>query len=159
VHEIQSVYRSQNVNINDKHIEIIVSRMFQKVEIEDPGDTKFLPQEQVDRVVFRRENDAVKEKGGKPATAKPLLLGIARASLLGDSFLAAASFQETTKVLTDAAISGQVDKLSGLKENVILGHIVPAGTGCSTYFNALTGRPAVEALPAPGPQKTLALEK
>jgi DNA-directed RNA polymerase subunit beta' len=153
--EVQTVYRSQNVNINDKHLEIIVGRMFQKVEIDNPGDTRFLPQEQVDRWIFRKENEAVKEKKGKPATGRPLLLGIARASLLGDSFLAAASFQETTKVLTDAAVSGQVDTLQGLKENVILGHIIPAGTGNKEYYNALTGRKALEALPAAEPPKAL----
>jgi len=167
--EIQNVYRSQNVNINDKHVEIIISQMMRKVEIDSVGDSTFLPGEVADKFVFRKENDRlsnslkvvtagdvselregqvldkkelarmnekVEALGGtpakgrkpKPATAKTLLLGITKASLWSDSFIAAASFQETTKVLTEAALAGRVDELHGLKENVILGHLIPAGT-------------------------------
>ena len=174
--EIQNVYRSQNVNINDKHIEIICSQMMRKVEIESVGDSSFLPGEVVDKFVFRRENEkltssikitnagdasdlvdgqvidkkelaAINEKveliGGtgatgkkpKPATAKTLLLGITKASLWSESFIAAASFQETTKVLTEASLAGKVDELHGLKENVILGHLIPAGTAFKPYLN------------------------
>jgi len=174
--EIQNVYRSQNVNINDKHIEIICSQMMRKVEIESVGDSSFLPGEVVDKFVFKRENEkltssikitnagdasdlvvgqvvdkkelaAINEKveliGGagatgrkpKPATAKTLLLGITKASLWSESFIAAASFQETTKVLTEASLAGKVDQLHGLKENVILGHLIPAGTAFKPYLN------------------------
>jgi DNA-directed RNA polymerase subunit beta' len=175
ISEIQNVYRSQNVNINDKHIEIICSQMMRKVEIESIGDSSFLPGEVVDKFVFRRENDrltnsikitavgdaadlsegqvvdkkelaAMNEKiemiGGapakgrraKPATAKTLLLGITKASLWSESFIAAASFQETTKVLTEASLAGKVDELHGLKENVILGHLIPAGTAFKPHL-------------------------
>ncbi|NQT03616.1 MAG: DNA-directed RNA polymerase subunit beta', partial [Planctomycetes bacterium] len=174
--EIQNVYRSQNVNINDKHIEIICSQMMRKVEIESVGDSSFLPGEVVDKFVFRRENEkltssvkitnagdasdlvvgqvvdkkelaAINEKveliGGsgatgrkpKPATAKTLLLGITKASLWSESFIAAASFQETTKVLTEASLAGKIDELHGLKENVILGHLIPAGTAFKPYLD------------------------
>jgi len=174
--EIQNVYRSQNVNINDKHIEIICSQMMRKVEIEFVGDSSFLPGEVVDKFVFRRENErltnsvkitsvgdasdlqegqtidkkelaAINEKvemiGGagakgrkpRPATAKTLLLGITKASLWSESFIAAASFQETTKVLTGASLAGKVDQLYGLKENVILGHLIPAGTAFKPYLD------------------------
>ncbi len=173
--EIQNVYRSQNVNINDKHVEIIISQMMRKVEIDFVGDSTFLPGEVVDKFVFRRENDRltnsikvatvgdvtdvqenqvldkkelarmnekVEALGGtpakgrkpKPATAKTLLLGITKASLWSDSFIAAASFQETTKVLTEAALAGKVDELHGLKENVILGHLIPAGTAFKPHL-------------------------
>jgi len=173
--EIQNVYRSQNVNINDKHVEIIISQMMRKVEIESVGDSTFLPGEVADKFVFRRENDRlasslkiaslgdvtdlqegqvldkkelarVNEKvealGGtpakgrkpKPATANTLLLGITKASLWSDSFIAAASFQETTKVLTEAALAGKIDELHGLKENVILGHLIPAGTAFKPHL-------------------------
>jgi len=173
--EIQNVYRSQNVNINDKHIEIIISQMMRKVEIESVGDSSFLPGEVADKFVFRRENerltnsvkisnvgeisgveegqiidkkelDRMNEKiqsiGGakasgkkpKPATARSLLLGITKASLWSDSFIAAASFQETTKVLTEASLAGKVDNLYGLKENVILGHLIPAGTAFKPHL-------------------------
>ena len=173
--EIQNVYRSQNVNINDKHIEIIVSQMMRKVEIESVGDSSFLPGEVVDKFVFRRENErlassvrisnvgdstelqkgqvvskeelvginekletlgAAKATGRKPkpATAKTLLLGITKASLQSESFIAAASFQETTKVLTEASLAGKIDELCGLKENVILGHLIPAGTAFKPYL-------------------------
>jgi DNA-directed RNA polymerase subunit beta' len=174
--EIQNVYRSQNVNINDKHIEIIISQMMRKAEIESVGDSSFLPGEVVDKFVFRKENDSlsnslriaslgdvseveegqlvtkaelaklnekVEALGGtpakgrkpKPATAQTLLLGITKASLWSDSFIAAASFQETTKVLTEAALAGKVDELHGLKENVILGHLIPAGTAFKPHLD------------------------
>ncbi|MHC4519510.1 MAG: DNA-directed RNA polymerase subunit beta', partial [Planctomycetota bacterium] len=173
--EIQNVYRSQNVNINDKHMEIIISQMMRKVEIESVGDGSFLPGEVTDKFVFRKENERlsnslkIADKGDvselevgqtvdkkelarmnekvevlggapgkgrkpKPATAKTLLLGITKASLWSDSFIAAASFQETTKVLTEAALAGKVDELHGLKENVILGHLIPAGTAFKPHL-------------------------
>jgi DNA-directed RNA polymerase subunit beta' len=173
--EIQNVYRSQNVNINDKHIEIICSQMMRKVEIESVGDSSFLPGEVVDRFVFKQENERLtnslkvvdigdvtdfeasqiisKEElassnekmegiGGRgatgrkprPATAKTLLLGITKASLWSESFIAAASFQETTKVLTEASLAGKIDELHGLKENVILGHLIPAGTAFKPHL-------------------------
>jgi DNA-directed RNA polymerase subunit beta' len=173
--EIQNVYRSQNVNINDKHMEIIISQMMRKVEIESVGDSSFLPGEVTDKFVFRKENERlsgslkIADKGDvsevevgqtvekkelarmnekvevlggapakgrkpKPATAKTLLLGITKASLWSDSFIAAASFQETTKVLTEAALAGKVDELHGLKENVILGHLIPAGTAFKPHL-------------------------
>ncbi|MCM8831463.1 MAG: DNA-directed RNA polymerase subunit beta' [Candidatus Omnitrophica bacterium] len=133
VNEIQEVYRLQGVKINDKHIEVIIREMLKKVKIIDPGDTEFLPGEAVDKWDFRKENARVIKKGGKPATASPLLLGITKASLSTKSFIAAASFQETTRVLTEAATSGKVDNLYGLKENVIAGHLIPAGTGLKKY--------------------------
>jgi DNA-directed RNA polymerase subunit beta' len=176
IEEVQNVYRSQNVNINDKHIEIIITQMMRKVEIDSVGDSPFLPGEVVDKFEFRRENekltgsvkiagvgdctelqegqiinkkdlarinDKVELLGGtpakgkkpKPATAKTLLLGITKASLWSDSFIAAASFQETTKVLTEASLAGKIDQLRGLKENVILGHLVPAGTAFKPYLD------------------------
>jgi DNA-directed RNA polymerase subunit beta' len=128
VNEIQEVYRLQGVRINDKHIEVIVRQMLEKVRIEDPGDTNFLEGEQVDKVRVREQNEKVASKG-RPATFQPLLLGITKASLSTESFISAASFQETTRVLTEAAINGARDELLGLKENVIIGHLVPAGTG------------------------------
>lgn len=131
--EVQNVYRSQNVPIDDRHIEIIVSQMLRKVKIDDPGSTTFLPGQIVDKFRFREENKRTKETKGKPATAKPLLMGITKASLQSESFISAASFQETTKVLALAALKGQRDNLQGLKENVILGHLVPAGTGFKTF--------------------------
>jgi len=176
ISEIQNVYRSQNVNVNDKHIEIICSQMLQKVQIESAGDSGFLPSEVVDRFEFQKVNEqlansieitnpgdatdlekgrilgkselsAINERlegvGGeaargrkpKPATAKTMLLGITKASLRSESFIAAASFQETTKILTGAALSGRVDQLRGLKENVILGHLIPAGTAFKPYLD------------------------
>jgi len=129
VNEVQEVYRLQGVRINDKHIEIIIRQMLKKVRIEDPGDTEFLATQQVDKWNFQKENNRVIKKGGKPAQATPLLLGITKASLTTESFISAASFQETTRVLTEAATSGKRDELSGLKENVIVGHLIPAGTG------------------------------
>jgi len=135
VDEVQKVYRLQGVSINDKHIEIIVRQMMKKVRIEDPGDTMFLPGEQVDRLNFQEENLKIKAQGGKPAHGKPILLGITKASLTTDSFISAASFQETTRVLTEGAINGAVDELRGLKENVIMGRLIPAGTGMTRYKN------------------------
>jgi DNA-directed RNA polymerase subunit beta' len=131
--EVQNVYRSQNVTIDDKHHEIIISQMLRKVRVEDPGDTDLLPGAVVDKFRFRRKNRKVMETGGKPAKAEPLLLGITKAALQSESFISAASFQETTKVLTQAALAGRVDHLVGLKENVILGHLIPAGTGYRSY--------------------------
>jgi DNA-directed RNA polymerase subunit beta' len=136
VREVQNVYRSQNVTIDDKHIEIIVAQMMRKVRIEDPGDTDFLPGSVVDKFRFRNANKTVIEDNGRPARATPLLLGITKASLQSDSFISAASFQETTKVLTEAALAGRTDNLVGLKENVILGHLIPAGTGFTWYSKA-----------------------
>ncbi|MHC4224882.1 MAG: DNA-directed RNA polymerase subunit beta', partial [Planctomycetota bacterium] len=136
VREVQNVYRSQNVTIDDKHIEIIVGQMMRKVRIEDPGDTQFLPGSVADKFRFRQANKAVIEDNGRPARATPLLLGITKASLQSDSFISAASFQETTKVLTEAALAGRTDSLQGLKENVILGHLIPAGTGFGWYSKA-----------------------
>jgi len=133
VNEVQEVYRLQGVKINDKHIEVIIRQMLKKVKIEDAGDTEFLFGQQVDRWRFQKENQRVIKKGGKPASATPLLLGITKASLTTESFISAASFQETTKVLTDAAASGKSDELFGLKENVIVGHLIPAGTGLAAY--------------------------
>jgi DNA-directed RNA polymerase subunit beta' len=129
VNEVQEVYRLQGVRINDKHIEVIIRQMLKKVKIEDSGDTEFLSAQQIDRWRFQKENQRVIKKGGKPASATPLLLGITKASITTESFISAASFQETTKVLTDAAASGKRDELFGLKENVIVGHLIPAGTG------------------------------
>jgi DNA-directed RNA polymerase subunit beta' len=132
--EVQNVYRSQNVPIDDKHVEIIISQMLRKVKVEEAGDTDLLPGAVIDKFKFKEKNQKIQENSGKPATAKPLLLGITKASLQSDSFISAASFQETTKVLTRAAIAGQRDLLAGLKENVILGHLIPAGTGTSRYL-------------------------
>ena len=133
VDEVQDVYRLQGVSINDKHIEIIVRQMLRKVRIEDPGDTEFLPGSQVSKALFERENERVLEKNGKPALGKPVLLGITKAALTTDSFISAASFQETTRVLTEAAINGREDNLLGLKENVIVGRLIPAGSGFEEY--------------------------
>ncbi len=129
VNEIQDVYRLQAVEINDKHIEVIVKQMLQKVRITYPGDTNFLEGEEVDNIRFKRENKKVEDEGGEPATCQSILLGITRASLRTDSFISAASFQETTRVLTEAAVQGKIDHLRGLKENVIIGRLIPAGTG------------------------------
>ncbi|MBZ0268209.1 DNA-directed RNA polymerase subunit beta' [bacterium] len=129
LNEIQEVYRLQGVHINDKHIEVIVRQMLQKVRIEDPGDTNFLEGDMADKAVVRDENERVEAEGGNPCTYQPLLLGITKASLSTESFISAASFQETTRVLTEAAINGATDQLAGLKENVIMGNLIPAGTG------------------------------
>jgi DNA-directed RNA polymerase subunit beta' len=133
VNEVQEVYRLQGVKINDKHIEVIIREMLKKVKIAEPGDTDLLPGEAVDKWDFRKANEKVVKKGGKPATASPLLLGITKASLSTKSFISAASFQETTRVLCEAAAAGKSDPLLGLKENVIVGHLVPAGTGLKKY--------------------------
>ncbi|MBN2569052.1 MAG: DNA-directed RNA polymerase subunit beta' [Deltaproteobacteria bacterium] len=133
VDEVQEVYRLQGVKINDKHIEIIVRQMLRKVRVADPGDTTFLTDEQVDRNLFEEENERVVAAEGKPARGEPVLLGITKASLSTYSFIAAASFQETTRVLTEAALAGKIDYLQGLKENVIMGRLIPAGTGLSIY--------------------------
>ena len=135
VNAIQEVYRLQGVYINDKHIEVIVRQMLRWVRIKDVGDTEFLLEEQVDRFRFADENARVEAEDGQSSTAEPLLLGITKASLSTDSFISAASFQETTRVLTEAAISGRVDYLRGLKENVIMGRLIPAGTGMDYYRN------------------------
>jgi DNA-directed RNA polymerase subunit beta' len=135
VNEIQEVYRLQGVNINDKHIEVIVRQMMRWIKVEDVGDTEFLVDEQVDKFRFQEENERVKKNGGKPASGRPLLLGITKASLSTESFISAASFQETTRVLTEASISGKIDYLRGLKENVIMGRLIPAGTGLEFYRN------------------------
>ncbi len=133
VNEVQEVYRLQGVNINDKHIGVIIRQMMRKLEIVQVGDTNFIFGLQVDKHKFRAENARVMKQGGQPAVARPLLLGITRASLNIDSFISAASFQETTRVLTNAAIAGQTDQLRGLKENVVIGHLIPAGTGMRKY--------------------------
>jgi DNA-directed RNA polymerase subunit beta' len=133
LNEVQEVYRLQGVRINDKHIELIISMMLKKVRIDDSGDTDFLVGEQIDRSAFKSANEIVMKKKGKPAQATPLLLGITKVSLSTESFISAASFQETTRVLTEAASSGKIDLLSGLKENVIVGHLIPAGTGFHSY--------------------------
>jgi DNA-directed RNA polymerase subunit beta' len=133
VNEIQEVYRLQGVRIDDKHIEVIVRQMLQKVRIDDPGNTTYLEGEHVDRLMVHEENEKMAAEGQQPATFQPLLLGITKASLSTESFISAASFQETTRVLTEAAIHGKVDQLRGLKENVIIGHLIPAGTGMQMY--------------------------
>ena len=135
VQEVQKVYRSQGVDISDKHIEIIVRKMISRMRIVDAGDTNLLVGKVVSVNKFTVENKKVILQGKKPATARPLMLGITKASLETDSFLSAASFQETTRILTDAAIKGKVDKLEGLKENVIIGKLIPAGTGVRKYRN------------------------
>jgi DNA-directed RNA polymerase subunit beta' len=135
VNEIQEVYRLQGVAISDKHIETIVRQMLRWVKIEDVGDTSFLLEQQVDKFRFREENDRTIAKGGRPSIGRPLLLGITKASLSTDSFISAASFQETTRVLTEASINGAIDNLRGLKENVIVGRLIPAGTGMEYYRN------------------------
>ncbi len=153
VDEIQEVYRLQGVNINDKHLEVISRQMMRWVRVEDIGDTEFLPEEVVDKFKFREENQRTEEAGGRPAQGKAVLLGITKASLSTDSFISAASFQETTRVLTEAAINGKVDYLRGLKENVIMGRLVPAGTGMEFYRRTrIAGEDIVE---EPIPEPTL----
>jgi hypothetical protein len=134
MNEVQNVYRSQGVTIDDKHIETILAQMVRKVEVKDSGDSEFLPGAVVEKFRFRRSNDGLRSERKKPATGQTLLLGITKASLSSDSFISAASFQETTKVLTEAAIAGRRDFLIGLKENVILGHMVPTGTGFRDHY-------------------------
>ena len=133
--QVQSVYRSQGVDINDKHVEIIVRQMLRKVRIEDAGTTEMLPGQLVDMFTFEDQNEKTIMAGGVPATAKRVLLGITKAALATDSFLSAASFQETSRVLTEAAICTKKDPLIGLKENVIIGKLIPAGTGMKEYKN------------------------
>ena len=155
VNEIQEVYRLQGVRINDKHIETIVRQMLRRVKISDPGDTSFLVGQSVEKWIFREENERVKQAGGKPATAEPLLLGITKASLSTESWISAASFQETTKILTDASVHGRVDYLAGLKENVIMGRLIPGGTGAAAYKDMDFESDAplvVEAPPMPEPE-------
>ncbi len=150
VNEIQEVYRLQGVNINDKHLEVISRQMMRWIRIEEIGDTEFLPEEVVDKFRFREENNRVIDAGGRPASGKPILLGITKASLSTDSFISAASFQETTRVLTEAAINGKVDYLRGLKENVIMGRLIPAGTGMEYYRRVkIAGEDVVEEEPLP----------
>ncbi|MGB0909744.1 MAG: DNA-directed RNA polymerase subunit beta' [Nitrospirales bacterium] len=146
VNEVQEVYRLQGVVINDKHIEVITRQMLRKVRIEETGDTSFLPGTQVNRFDFEDENEAILADGGSPAIGKPVLLGITKASLSTDSFISGASFQETTRVLTEAAINGRVDDLRGLKENVIVGRLIPAGTGYSEYRETYVPGQAQEAV-------------
>ncbi len=150
VSEVQEVYRLQGVTINDKHIEIIVRQMLRKVRITEPGDTTFLWGEQIDKLEFEEENERVEKMGGKPAEATPVLLGITKASLETDSFLSAASFQDTTRVLTEAATRSKIDSLRGFKENVIMGHIIPAGTGFDHHRKAHI-KPLVEISDEPEP--------
>jgi DNA-directed RNA polymerase subunit beta' len=133
VDEVQKVYRAQGVDIHDKHIEVIVRQMLRKVVVDDPGDTDLLPEQVADRFAVLAENGRVEAEGGKPAEFHTVLMGITKASLATDSFLSAASFQETARVLTDAAIEGKVDNLAGLKENVIIGKLIPAATGLPRY--------------------------
>ena len=147
VNEVQEVYRLQGVNINDKHIEIIVRQMLRRLEVVDPGETDLVIGEQVTRDLFQRRNQEAEEEGKTPATGRPILLGITRASLSTDSFISAASFQETTRVLTQAAVSGKVDFLRGLKENVIMGRLIPAGTGARRYQQVELLSPEVELAP------------
>jgi DNA-directed RNA polymerase subunit beta' len=156
VNEVQEVYRLQGVTINDKHIEIIVRQMLRKVRVTEPGDTQFLWGEQIDKIEFEKENMRVDKMGGEPAEAQPVLLGITKASLETESFLSAASFQDTTRVLTEAATMGKVDYLRGFKENVIMGHIIPAGTGYQLH-RRIDLKPLVEPPPVEESEAPLAL--
>jgi DNA-directed RNA polymerase subunit beta' len=152
VDEVQEVYRLQGVKINDKHIEVIVRQMLRRIKVVDPGDTDFLMGEQVEKWVFEEKNEEVMARGQRPATGEPLLLGITKASLTTESWISAASFQETTKVLADAAILGKVDQLRGLKENVIMGRLIPAGTGLDQYRELdikMAEEAEIEKLPEP----------
>jgi DNA-directed RNA polymerase subunit beta' len=156
VNEVQEVYRLQGVEINDKHIEIIVRQMLRKVKITEPGDTQFLWGEQIEKTAFEEANRVIEQKGGKPAEATPVLLGITKASLETESFISAASFQDTTRILTDASTLGKVDKLLGFKENVIMGHLIPAGTGFSAYRKIKLlhlGEPVGDALVSTQPEE------
>jgi DNA-directed RNA polymerase subunit beta' len=153
VNEIQEVYRLQGVGINDKHIEVIVRQMMRWVKVEEVGDTEFLIEEQVDKFRFQEENERVLAQGGMPAKGRPLLLGITKASLSTDSFISAASFQETTRVLTEASISGKVDYLRGLKENVTMGRLIPAGTGFEWYRHVTIPPDEPPPPPPPSPEE------
>lgn len=155
VNEIQDVYRLQGVKINDKHIEVIVRQMLRKVEITDAGDTTFLAGEQVDEVRFREENQKMRDENKREALGERVLMGITKASLNTESFFSAASFQETTRVLTEAAVCGKVDELRGLKENIIVGRLIPAGTGLA-YHNERRRRRVEKALQALQPKEVLA---
>jgi len=153
---VQEVYRLQGVKINDKHIGVIVRQMLQKVRVLESGETEFLEGEHVDKQAFRDANDKAKKKKETPAVSEPLLLGITKASLTTQSFISAASFQETTRVLTDAAIRGARDELLGLKENIIIGHLIPAGTGMYRYQEVeIEGAPVPPAPELP-PEPTIA---
>jgi DNA-directed RNA polymerase subunit beta' len=156
VDEVQEIYRLQGVRINDKHIEVIVRQMLRRVRIKEVGDTDFLIGDQVEKWRFEEENERVIADGGQPAVAEPLLLGITKASLSTESFISAASFQETTKVLTEAAINGKVDRLVGLKENVIMGRLIPAGTGVPKYntMDSVTDEPDAGAEEVPAGSET-----
>jgi DNA-directed RNA polymerase subunit beta' len=156
VNEIQEVYRLQGVNINDKHLETIVRQMLRWVKVQDIGDTEFLPEEVVDRFKFREENDRVLTAGSRSAYGQSVLLGITKASLSTDSFISAASFQETTRVLTEAAINGKVDYLRGLKENVIMGRLIPAGTGMDYYRKVKIAGEDIEEVVEQEPEPLLA---
>ncbi len=148
VNEVQEVYRSQGVNIHDKHIELIVRQMLRRVSIIEPGETDLLPGEMVDRLRFARVNREALDAGLRPANGRQALMGITKASLATDSWLSAASFQETTRVLTEAAIEGKSDKLNGLKENVIIGKLIPAGTGLRRYRE-------IDAVPTEAPSQII----
>jgi DNA-directed RNA polymerase subunit beta' len=139
VDEVQQVYRLQGVKIHDKHIETIVRQMLRWIKISNPGDTRFLTDEQVEKWLFEDENERVIKQGLRPATGEPVLLGVTKASLSTGSFLSASSFQETTKVLAEAAVEGKIDWLRGLKENVVMGRLIPAGTGFPLYRNLKMG--------------------
>jgi DNA-directed RNA polymerase subunit beta' len=149
LNEVQEVYRLQGVRISDKHIGVIVRQMLQKVRVTEPGDTDFLEGETVDKLSFRDENDRMIKRKAGPAEAEPVLLGITKASLTTQSFISAASFQETTRVLTDAAIRGAKDDLLGLKENIIIGHLIPAGSGIYRYAEIDIQPPAGYEAPPP----------
>jgi len=153
VNEVQGVYRAQGVEINDKHIEIIIRQMLRKVKISDPGDTEFLWGDQIERSTFRKTNRELVEQGGKPAEGEPVLLGITKASLETESFISAASFQDTTRVLTEAATLGKVDTLLGFKENVIMGHLIPGGSGFSDMKNVEVEFTEEEPAPLPKPSE------
>ena len=158
LNEVQEVYRLQGVHINDKHIEVIIRQMLKKVKVEDSGDTSFIIGEQIDRIKFKEENDRVVKRKGKPASATPVLLGITKASLTTESFISAASFQETTRILTEAAASGKIDHLNGLKENIIMGHLIPAGTGFKTHRDVDIERNIFEESPSKGSEEKIEKE-
>ena len=144
LNEVQEVYRLQGVQINDKHIEVIIRQMLRNVKITDSGDTKLLIGDKVEKNTFRKVNREMLKKKKKPAAAEPILQGITKSSLTTESFISAASFQETTRVLTEAAAAGRVDTLKGLKENIIMGHLIPAGTGYDAHRNIVLDRELVQ---------------